>query len=330
MIRFGRDPAFFDIGRMHRNAFLKSLPIVVVDVGARDGINELWDNLSPDSVIIAFEPDTEEYNKLQKRYLKRSAALPAVRMQPEALWHEIGQATLYQTRKADCSSLFRPNRGLLDRFANDKRFDVVKEHGISLARLDQVLERNGLEAIQFLKIDTQGTELNILKGAGAYLQQCLGVQCEVEFQPLYDTQPLFGDVDAFLRYAGFTLFDLQLQRWTRKNFSRTDPYAGGKQVIWADVLYLRDFVDSPDQISFFPEAEHHLVLAKTCVLAELLGFSDYAFELASYARKRKLWPESIRWPGQAEVEGRFLSDYIGIARSRAKLWRPLHRLLSRI
>jgi FkbM family methyltransferase len=315
---------------MHRNTFLKCLPITIADVGARDGVNELWDHLSSDSVIIAFEPDREEYNKLRNRYSKRSPGLPVVRIQPEGLWHETIQATLYHTRKADCSSLFRPNRELLDRFANDKRFDVMEEHSISLTRLDQVLERSGFEAIQFLKIDTQGTELNILKGSGAYLQQCLGVQCEVEFLPLYDNQPLFGDVDAFLRSAGFTLFDLQLQRWTRKNLSRTDPYARGKQVIWADAVYLRDFVGFPDQMSLFPKSEHQFVLPKLCILAELLGFSDYAFEVASYGRERDLWPESIHWPEQAEVDEKLLDRGKYSGRSRAKFWWPLHRLLSQI
>ena len=58
-----------------------------------------------------------------------------------------------------------------------------------------------MDRVDFIKLDTQGSELDILHGAGSLLDNCSGLQLEVMFSPLYEGQPLFADVDAYLRCA---------------------------------------------------------------------------------------------------------------------------------
>jgi hypothetical protein len=59
-----------------------------------------------------------------------------------------------------------------------------------------------------LKLDLQGAELSALRGLRERIADVRVILTEVEFAPLYDGQPLFGDLDVHLRGAGFRLFHL--------------------------------------------------------------------------------------------------------------------------
>ncbi|MBI3553526.1 MAG: FkbM family methyltransferase [Elusimicrobia bacterium] len=71
--------------------------------------------------------------------------------------------------------------------------------------LDHLLgkEGAGVPAPDFLSLDTEGSEHDILRGAQGALEGVLGVYCEVEFHPLYRKQRLYGDIAAFLAERGF-------------------------------------------------------------------------------------------------------------------------------
>ena len=86
----------------------------------------------------------------------------------------------------------------------------------------------------FIKLDLEGGELAVLEGARATLGSCLGLHIEVSFQPIRDTQPLFGDVARFLAAQGIEFIDfVTLLRWGRNAFD------GLGQTVFADALFLR-------------------------------------------------------------------------------------------
>ena len=81
---------------------------------------------------------------------------------------------------------------------------------LAVDTLDHQLERHGLDDVDFIKVDTQGSELFVLQGASQVLgQHVVGVEVEVEFASIYGGQPLFADVDRHMREHGFDLFDLR-------------------------------------------------------------------------------------------------------------------------
>jgi methyltransferase FkbM-like protein len=105
------------------------------------------------------------------------------------------------------SSLYAPNTPLLAAFDRlEELVRVVREIPIETHRLDDVPEAAGAD---YLKIDVQGAELDVLRGAPRLLAEALVVHAEVEFVPLYREQPLFADVDRTLRGAGYGLFALE-------------------------------------------------------------------------------------------------------------------------
>jgi hypothetical protein len=125
------------------------------------------------------------------------------------------------------------------------------------------LDRLGDTRVDFIKLDVQGYELACLKGAKAALESAAGVEVEVEFQELYAGQPLFPDVDHFLRSAGFVLFGLRRSHWRRRS-----TWCPG-QLIFADALYLKDPIAAPRQLN----------VDNLICTAVLYDRFDYAMEL---------------------------------------------------
>ena len=85
--------------------------------------------------------------------------------------------------------IYRPNKDLLSRFKNSQRYDSVKNVVFSSTKvktLDQVIEEQAIKDVDFIKLDTQGSELNILNGGqDRVLSNLFGANIEVEFISLY-------------------------------------------------------------------------------------------------------------------------------------------------
>jgi hypothetical protein len=183
---------------------------------------------------------------------------------------------------------------------------VIAKKEVDTVSLDAFLPKSGIATIDFLHLDTQGTELDILQGAqGILSSSVVCVKCEVEFAPIYEGQALFGDVDAFLRQHGFVLFDLSRSRYRRAGFPN-DALTRG-QLLWGDAIYLKDYR--------FADAADNLALFKLCLLAAHLQFHDYALEVLEFllSKSEALTPEE-----QAAVRGAH-DQYIADLR-RGALW----------
>jgi FkbM family methyltransferase len=220
-----------------------------VDVGARWGAAASWFRLKPLARLVGFEPDPDECARLNRGADAHETFVPV------ALGREDGSATLHVTRTPACSSLYPPSAAMLDRYPSLRPWmSPDRVTTVPLARLASWAATAGVDRVDFIKLDTQGAELDILRGAGGLLDGCLGVEAEVMFSPLYDGQPLFADVDAFLRSRGFTLWRLDsLSHYTDRPsdvlaHTATTHYehvpvhhpAGDGRLVWANAIYFRD------------------------------------------------------------------------------------------
>jgi FkbM family methyltransferase len=202
--------------------------IQLIDVGARGGIHPRWEQYYSQIEVTAFEPDLEECQRLAaKKYPYR------VNFVPVALGeHDKEIANLHVCRQPGCSSVLEPNMNICKDFHYGQNLEVTHKVPVELMRMESVLP--GMRP-DVLKIDTQGTELAILRGAGALLDFAIAVEIEVEFIEQYFNQPLFADVDLFMRSKGFTLLGIRRVYWRRK--AKTRNPAGG-QLIHGDALYI--------------------------------------------------------------------------------------------
>ncbi|AWK90191.1 FkbM family methyltransferase [Azospirillum thermophilum] len=207
------------------------LPVTVVDVGAQMLTSEdhVYASLMADGHcrVIGFEP-------LEEAADKRTAAEPGVMM----LNHFIGKGgpASFQINYFDpTSSLLEPNLDYLRQFyALADMCRPVKRLAVETTRLDDIAEVGGCD---YLKIDVQGGELDVLLGAERLLERVLFVHTEVEFEPIYVDQPLFPDIDRFLRARGFELLDLT--KLGHSGYAALPRQQARTKLTWADAIYVK-------------------------------------------------------------------------------------------
>jgi len=189
---------------------LRGEQLELLDIGSRDGLHPRWRRLATVLRVIGFEPDVEECRRLNASTASNERYLPlALGARPE-------RRAFFRCRAPGCSGLYRPNTTFVDQFHFGPEMTVTGETLVDVIPLDTVAAREGLRP-DHLKIDAQGAELDILRGAAATLIGTLAVEVEVGFNSQYVDQPSFGDVDRFMRNVGFTLLALRRTSWRRRS-----------------------------------------------------------------------------------------------------------------
>ena len=245
----------------------------MVDVGASGGLESNWKPAEKYLQVIGFEPDEREFCNLEEKSDGKIKYLNT------GLYREKTSLTFYLTQKQQTSSIFKPNRELLNRFPESQRFDIVKSAEIETDTMDNQFRINNITEADFIKIDTQGSELFILEGAAETIRKhAFGLEIEVEFIELYQDQPLFADVDSFVRRQGFQLFDIQGAYWKRTIGKDYGKKRG--QLVFGNALYfknLNDFREAVDGIgnNFARKAK----VLKYISIAFLYGYYDLAMEV---------------------------------------------------
>ncbi len=223
----------------------------------------------PQARFIGFEPDPEECERLNR------LANPMHTYYCAAVGEREEERTFKMTRDRSCSSLLEPNHEFFAKFLDcGSHVDVLDRVGLRTVSLDTYLASVGITSVDFMELDTQGTELEILRGASHFVRNTLtGLKVEAEFSVKYRDQPLFADVDSYLRGFGFMLFDLSRNRYRRTSLPRHIATRG--QMLWGDAIYLRDY-------EWFTKNGGSNQLASLCVTAAALGFHDYALEVLEF------------------------------------------------
>ncbi len=229
-----------------------------------------------------FEPDPREFDRLKKSFNNRNNYI----VLNSVLSDSVGETDFYLCRKQQVSSVYPPNFKFLEKFPDAERLGIVKRMRIPTDTLDRQLKKNGINDIAFIKIDTQGYELPILRGATNTLINVIGLELEVEFMPIYENQPLFRDVDKFVTDCGFEIFDIKRCFWKRK---KTKNYGVGKgQLIWGDALYFR----TPENIcSISDVTEEKIIHAISVYLA--YGYADLVEILCNLAYEKGILSKNI-------------------------------------
>ena len=254
-------------------------PLVLADVGARGGLKLNWASARRHLRVIGFEPDAREYRRLRE---SAGTGDESALVFPAALHNRPGPVRLNVARDPGLSSIFEPDREFIDAFPEAERFDTTDVQEIDADTLDNLLRARGITDIDFVKADTQGSELFVLEGAaGALADSAVGIEVEVEFTPIYKAQPLFADVDAFVRRLGYLLFDLRPCYWKRA--AGRDSGGAHGQIIWADALYLKSVSALEGMLARLPADERRSKLLKAISVSLLYGYYDYALEIAGHA-----------------------------------------------
>lgn len=178
---------------------------IVLDVGANAGqFGDLVLDTGFRGHLISFEAIEEVHRELVRHAKKRSstwAVAPCL-----ALGSERGHAELNVSGNSVSSSLLPMRREHVVALPTST---YVSTEQVRVERLDDVAPQlMPDQGMVFLKIDTQGFELEVLKGAKGILPRIVAIQIEMSLVPLYEGAPVFLDALSYMESLGFELFSL--------------------------------------------------------------------------------------------------------------------------
>ncbi len=206
--------------------------IVIFDIGACEGADSIrYKKLFPNAKVFAFEPLSQNIKKI-KHNLKRYQLINEIQVINKALGEEVGEMKFFissgrpdKAKKSKdwdygnkSSSLFPPK-------------DISKTHGwhkfqkevkVKVDTIKDFCQKNYVDHIDFIHLDVQGAEIQVLKGAGDLINNIKAIWLEVANREMYEGQPLKNDIEKFMRENKF-----------KKVFEDLDDYAG-------DQLYIKD------------------------------------------------------------------------------------------
>lgn len=254
--------------------------LVVVDGGARNGPKNLvgLDHLSR---FYCFEPNPAEIDSFHWVVSDSiSADKGKITLYPFALCDTSGSTTLNISLRPGATSTLEPDPAVLDRFEMDyfsEMKEIVRRIEVPAITLQDFINKTQLPHVDFLKLDTQGNELDILRSAGRNLESISVIMTEVELMPLYRNQALFHDVSAFLYQHGFEMIDLRHTPGCRRYHARHDLPPEAYRLVWGDAVYAY----RPGDVSKARALQQGAVLAG-------LGYADLAIDI--FDRHPRLLP----------------------------------------
>lgn len=261
-------------------ALLLKHKIVMADVGAADGPPEMWLSVRQYLHFITFEPNPRP---------GQTESTPDTTNFPIGLWSYAGKMKLYITAHPDSASLLPVNTEFFADFRVKEGMEMTGSAEIEVDTLDHVLEgRPGLLP-NFIKIDVEGGDLEVLKGAEqALAETILGIRIETSFAELHTGRPLLWEIDQFLRDHGYALFHLGRNHWIRN--CGMHGFTSEPQLIWSDAVYFLSRKPFLKRLARMSGDERMAGLAKYVVILLRHGVHDYAVELIDAAVAERLVP----------------------------------------
>jgi FkbM family methyltransferase len=190
---------------------------VIFDVGANYGQSiKRFRRRFHHAKIHAFEPSLKNFEKLQSS----TQDDPSLQLNNFALGSKSTESKFYENDHPDMNSFLAPGRdhwGVIDDGTT-----------VRVETIDEYCRQNSIRSIDLLKIDTQGYDLEVLRGAEKMLSGNLirSVLVEITFIEIYQGAPRFDQVLGFLldrRFRLISLYDVVYRR---------------NAIAWADALFI--------------------------------------------------------------------------------------------
>jgi Methyltransferase FkbM domain len=256
-------------------------------VGCAGGIDEAWRAFGPSLVARGYDPDRAACEEAQAR-----EPFPNVQYNACSVGLEETHPFVQRSRaEAGCW----PNTNIWGRITAGYLAQRVVEAtprppeepyaSETPIGVDEIVRRENLAGVDFLKIDVDGPDVEVLESARDVLKtnRVLGIGMEVNwFGSANPTEHTFNNTDRFMREQGFALFEVTVRRYSRTDlpapfeqecFARTrfgQPYQG-------DAIYVRDLAAdhlAAEAANYSPDK-----LIKLACLYELVGLPDCAAEV---------------------------------------------------
>ena len=178
---------------------LEGADLVVHDIGAASGVyTSMFAKVASVGAVYAFEPVPSAYDAL----VRRVGRFQHVQCVNVAIGDGDGRHTLYEYSFSDASSLLRMEKRQVQLLPSSTN---VVERQIDVRRLDDLIESGTARPPDLIKVDVQGYEGHVLKGAQSALEHARYCVIEMSFVPMYEGSWLFRDAYTYLVERGYEM-----------------------------------------------------------------------------------------------------------------------------
>jgi FkbM family methyltransferase len=268
------------------NELFAEKPIVFVDIGASGTPPAAWRALAAISSYIGFDPDQRALREDNSygflRFIMVNKAVTDVESQ---------EVEFYLTASPYCSSTLKPNLETLAHYEFTDRFRVEKSTQVSAVRLDTALRSVGLDYIDWLKLDSQGKDLDIYRSLNASTSShILVLDIEPGIMDFYKGENTFAPAHVYLLESGFWLSKVHLQQYARISKST-------REILASRNIPLQKLPGSPTAVeaTYYRTIEHLLSVeadlrdsACLWVFSMLSGTYGFALDIAVHIIGRGL------------------------------------------
>lgn len=257
----------------------KEQPLVLVDIGASGGIHEKWKSIASQSICIAFDADDRDFNVEESK----GAFLKKIKVNRIVSANDEPQTKFYLTESPYCSSLLEPDEQQLSPYAFANLFKIQKTVVLPSIKLNDFLQSQQIQYVDWFKCDTQGTDLRILKSlSDSYGKTLLTVELEPGIMNAYKGEDKIGAVLTEMDQRPFWLSSMKVMgnfRIAAEYLNTSNKYFHNKIIKqtpgWAELSFLRTS-DGLNERSM-------LALIAFSILEKQYGF---ALEIADAALKK--------------------------------------------
>lgn len=258
---------------------------VLADVGSSGASHRIWQPIASESLVIGFDPDTRNPDKtFGKGYARAILVDKAVSDDDTA-----ATVDFILTEYPGCSSMLEPDIDALSSFSFRDYFRPVNRETVTATSLNRTIESENLEAIHWIKLDSQGADLRLLQSlADRYQNHLMAVDIEPGLIKAYKDEDLFTDCHAWLINEGFWMSRLEYQAYPKirpgtladmSNYAGVDPKQLMKQLPKAPTAVEGRYLREVDWLKSTGQKTETLILAS--VFGLLDGQYGYAYDIAS-------------------------------------------------
>ena len=253
------------------------------EIGASGEQWSLYESLKPIADLLRFDPDLRDIREVKGNNCRR-----VVTLNKAVVENEVEEVIFYLTKSPYCSSTLKPDRERLKNFSYANWFEIENEVKVPAITLNKALETADLSRLDWIKLDTQGTESRILNSIDrSTFDRLLVCDIEASLYPHYigaDTLPSMHELmlnnDFWIvemrphwntRISADRLQTLK-QRYNGRN-NKIFQYSKHKEVTTLEFCYLRT-IEGAKKHSYSQEEFLRLFLCHY-----VLGVYEYCLEI---------------------------------------------------
>ena len=269
----------------------------LIDAGSRGDLDARWQPMQCMLEVICFDADADASTGGNSRLI------------PAFLSERDGEEIeFFITKQAGASSRYAPDMEFWKRVKNVDifrvfpnapgaeptgirlpayEFEVDKTVTVKSRSLDSVAREHDIRDVAFMKMDLEGSELDVLRGGQETLKSVVGLEIEVAFGDYRVGGCRFADIDEFVRTQGFSFFGFVYTHGSHYAGRLAAPFehtAEGwplpfkqtfGQLVTADAVYFRDPLRSEETFGAWPADR----VIKLIIAADVYGQAEFAAEL---------------------------------------------------